>query len=149
MNPASACMNCASPKFTFVGRVLPAPREGRHLQPRGSSPQPIVDLTDGEQTQAAHPATDEYFKAHPGIQKNIEDFANTVDPSSWSDPFSGAGPFLASDSMLCQISSYCRHLIYISSVNWPRARKRARGRFGSSRVVMTRCIWDGRCSRGR
>ena len=33
-----------------------------------------------------------------------------------------------------------------SSVNWPRARSRARGRGGSSRVAMTRCICGGRCS---
>ena len=33
-----------------------------------------------------------------------------------------------------------------SSVNWPRARRRARGRCGSSRVAMTRCICGGRCS---
>ena len=31
-----------------------------------------------------------------------------------------------------------------SSVNWPRARSRARGRCGSSRVAMTRCICGGR-----
>ena len=33
-----------------------------------------------------------------------------------------------------------------SSVSWPRARHRARGRRGSSRVAMTRCICGGRCS---
>ncbi len=33
-----------------------------------------------------------------------------------------------------------------SSVNWPRARNRARGSAGSSRVAMTRCTWGGRCS---
>ena len=33
-----------------------------------------------------------------------------------------------------------------SSVNWPRARNRARGSCGSSRVAMTRCICGGRCS---
>src|SRR4028119_1468271 len=33
-----------------------------------------------------------------------------------------------------------------SSASWPRARNRARGRFGSSRVAMTRCIRGGRGS---
>ncbi len=33
-----------------------------------------------------------------------------------------------------------------SSVIWPRARNRARGSCGSSRVVITRCICGGRCS---
>jgi hypothetical protein len=32
------------------------------------------------------------------------------------------------------------------SVNWPWEHNRARGRWGSSRVAMTRCIWSGRCS---